>query len=226
MVIIAHHHQVAGEWWEGLSFVLHSGNVLSFSMLAFCCGGIKSRKSVMIAEIESLTSDAKIVTFACLLWVHHVHYWLQAKHSPSHILGVVHGSVPRSTIITQGRQAIKSPVGDIGAQFFNACHTQTHRNWHISAQNVKNMLKFTRITVSLPAYAVWRHNCAQKFHLSCILQIPNVFWAHVLGFFFSFDMTLNQVFSHKRQSEYWKMADWSSWMTFTSEYRLCTNFVI
>ena len=38
----------------------------------------------------------------------------------------------------------------LGAQFFYACHTQSHCNRCISAQNVKNALKFTPITVSLP----------------------------------------------------------------------------
>ena len=79
----------------------------------------------------------------------------------SHILGGVRASVPRSTIITQGRQAITESRGRYWVHnFFKPfTHKQKHRNWRISTQNVKNMLKLTPITVSLPGDAVLRHNC-------------------------------------------------------------------
>ena len=95
----------------------------------------------------------------------------------SQILGGVRASVPRSTIITQGRQAITESCRRYRVHNFSkpVTHILKHRNRHISAQNVKNMLKFTPITVSLPGNAVLRHNCTQKFHLARNPRIPNVF---------------------------------------------------
>ena len=54
-------------------------------------------------------------------------------------------------------------------------HKQSHRYRRISAQNVKNVLKYTPITVSLPGNAVLRHNYTLKFHLARNLRIPSVF---------------------------------------------------
>ena len=95
----------------------------------------------------------------------------------SQILGGIRASVPRSTIITQGRQAITESRGRYRVHNFSKPVTQTqkHHNRRISAQNVKNMLKFTPITLSLPGNAVLRHNCTQKFHLARNRRIPNAF---------------------------------------------------
>ena len=100
----------------------------------------------------------------------------------SQILGGVRASVPRSTIITQGWQAITKSCGRYRVYKFSkpVTHKQKHRNRRISTQNVKNMFKFTPITVSLPGNAVLRHNCTQKFHLAGNLRIPNVFWTSKL----------------------------------------------
>ena len=97
-------------------------------------------------------------------------------------VGGVRASVPRNTIITQGRQAITESRGRYRVHNFSkpVTHTQKHRNWCIPAQNVKNMLKFTPITVSLPGNAVLRHNCTQKFHLARNLRIPQVSWTSKL----------------------------------------------
>ena len=109
-------------------------------------------------------------------------YFLRMQHTGNtltkpQILGGVRASVPRSTIITQGRQAITESCGRYRVHNFSkpVTHKQKHRNRHISAQNVKNVLKFTPITVSLPGNAVLRHNCTQKFHLARNPRIPNVF---------------------------------------------------
>ena len=95
----------------------------------------------------------------------------------SQILGSVRASVPRSTIIAQGRQAITESRGRYRVHNFSKTikHKQKHRNRRISAQNVKDVIKFTPITVSLPGNAVLRHNCTQKFHLARNPRIPNVF---------------------------------------------------
>ena len=95
----------------------------------------------------------------------------------SQILWGIRASVPRSTIITQGRQAITESRGRYRVHNFSkpVTHKQKHHNRRISAQNVKNMLKFTPITVSLPGNAVLLHNCTQKFHLARYPRIPNVF---------------------------------------------------
>ena len=73
----------------------------------------------------------------------------------SQILGGVHASVPRSTIITQGRQAITESRRRYWVHDFSksVTHKQKHRNRRISTQNVKNVLKFTPINVSLPGNA-------------------------------------------------------------------------
>ena len=91
----------------------------------------------------------------------------------SQILGGVRASVPRSTIITQGRQAVTESHGRYRVHNFSkpVTHKQKHRNRCISAENVK----FTLITVLLPGNAVLRHNCTQKFHLARNPWIPNVF---------------------------------------------------
>ena len=96
----------------------------------------------------------------------------------SQILGGVRASVPRSTIITQGRQAITESRGRYWVHNFSkpVTHKQKHRNRRMSAQNIKNVIKFTSTTVLLPGNAVLRHNCTQKFHLARNLRIPNVFW--------------------------------------------------
>ena len=78
------------------------------------------------------------------------------------VLGGVRASVPRSTIITQGRQAITESRGRYRVYNFSkpVTHKQKHRKRRISAQNVKNVLKFTPITVSLPDDAcglTWYH---------------------------------------------------------------------
>ena len=93
------------------------------------------------------------------------------------LLGGIRASVPRSTIITQGRQAITESRGRYRVHNFSkpVTHKQKHRNRRISAQNVKNVLKCTPINVSLPGNAVLRHNCTQKFHLACNSRIPNVY---------------------------------------------------
>ena len=82
----------------------------------------------------------------------------------SQILEGVRASVPRCTIITQGRQAITESCGWYRVHNFSkpVTHKQKHRNRRISAQNVKNMLKFTPIAVSLPGNAVLRHNCTRS----------------------------------------------------------------
>ena len=100
----------------------------------------------------------------------------------SQILGGVRASVPRSTIITQGRQAITESRGRYRVHSFSqpVTHKQKHRNRRMSVQKVKNVLKFTPTTVSLPGNAVLRHNCTQKFHLARNLRIPNVFWTSKL----------------------------------------------
>ena len=95
----------------------------------------------------------------------------------SQMLGGVRASVPLSTIMTQGRQAITESRGRYRVHNFSkpVTHKQKHRNRRISTQNVKNVLKFTPITVSLHGNAVLRHECTQKFHLARNPRIPNVF---------------------------------------------------
>ena len=85
--------------------------------------------------------------------------------------------IPVKCPITQGRQAITEPRGRHRVHNFSkpVKHKQKHRNRRISAQNVKDVLNFTPITVSLPGNAVLRHNCTQKFHLARNPRIPNVF---------------------------------------------------
>ena len=99
------------------------------------------------------------------------------QHTKSQISGGVCASVPRSTIITQGRQAITESRGRYQVHNFSKPVTlkQKHRNWRISAQNVKNMLKFTPITVSLPGNAVLRHNSVLRSSASLVIHECQMF---------------------------------------------------
>ena len=73
----------------------------------------------------------------------------------SQMLGGVRASVPRSTIITQGWQAITESCGRYRVYNFSkpVTHKQKHGNRGISAQNVKNVLKFTPITFFLAPFS-------------------------------------------------------------------------
>ena len=106
----------------------------------------------------------------------------------SQILGGIRTSVPRSTIITQGRQAITESRGRYRVHNFSkpVTDTQKHRNRRMSAQNVKNVLKFTpplfRYLVML-FYGTTAHRsstspviCVGKWHPVCrILKVIHVF---------------------------------------------------
>ena len=141
------------------------------SEIKFCA--LPDRGWSWITEIRSHadTADHSRKLTSVLVW-----RWRTQALAKSQILGGVRASVPRSTIITQGRQAITEPRGRYRVHNFSkpVTHKQKHRNWRISAQNV-NVLKFTPITVSLPGNAVLRHITAHRSSTSPVICESQMF---------------------------------------------------